>query len=122
MDSYTKMRYKKVRQRLTYSGGVLHIELPHELEVGDGKAASKLGAQAFGQLLEYGLAVRRTLLPLLLKLNYVPPNLEIGVHLHEIDTPRYGAAGRFDQRADAGEQFGGRVGSSGGSAGVFWHA
>ena len=64
------------------------------------ETVSKLGAQAFCQLLEQLLTVLRTFIALLFKLNNVPPNFEVGVYLYQINTTSNRAAGGLDQRAN----------------------
>jgi hypothetical protein len=81
-----------------------HVKLPHEFEVGNRKTATELCGQTFSQEPQHLLAVLRTSCALLLKLNNVPPNLEVGVHLHQINATRDRAAGGLYQRANVGKK------------------
>jgi hypothetical protein len=47
-------------------------------------------------------AVFRPALALLFKLNNMPTNLEVGVHLHQINTTSNRVTGRCGQRANIG--------------------
>ena len=86
--------------------GVQCIKLAHEFEVGGREAAAKFGSQALSQALEHLRAVFRPALTLLFKLNNVPTNLKIGVHLHQIYTTGNRVASGLNQRADVGKQCG----------------
>ena len=84
--------------------GVQCIKLAHEFEVGGRETAAKFGIQAFSQALEHLRAVYRPALALLFKLNNVPTNLKIGVHLHQINATGNRVASGLNQCADVGKQ------------------
>jgi len=90
-------------------------------DIASPKSFAQFCGQALGQQDQQFFSVGSPCLALLLVLNNVPANLEVGAHLHQVNATRNGVAGGQDQRADAGIQRQFRIRCYGRCARHFFH-
>ena len=75
-------------------------------DVASAETFTKLCRQSVSQQGQQGIPIGGPLVTLLFKLNDMPTNLKIGVHLHQINTTGNRGASGLNQRADVGKQCG----------------